>query len=406
VLSTSSPASRLGALALALLGLGIGCRPTPSPTVPRPAPVPERRDQDVPAGPVYTQVAAHADHTCVLRRTGDVLCWGKNTYGQLGNGHRNDMARAAPVAGLVDATSIAVGLDFSCAVRRHGSVVCWGNNEDGQLGDGRGGRPGVLSLRPAPVAGVENVQQLVTGRYHACALEGSGRVKCWGNGADGQMGSDAQRAFATPQSIARLGAVRQIASGASHVCALEQDGGVQCWGRNTEGQLGDGERGSKIRPVRVRGLTGAVAIAAGHNHVCATLAGATLACWGDNAKQQIGPQAGRESRQRTPVAVPGLRDVVQVDGGAAHTCARLQSGRVTCWGANDGGQLGHHAAAASRATATPVRGISDAVDLSLGARHSCAIRHRGDLLCWGSSDHDALGEHRLARLHHHLEPAG
>jgi alpha-tubulin suppressor-like RCC1 family protein len=357
-------------------------------------------------GPVYVEVATHGDHTCVRRDSGQVLCWGRNTYGQLGSGHRNDMARANLVTGLVDATSLAVGLDFSCALRRHGAVVCWGNNEDGQLGDGRGGRPGALSLRPTPVTGLEDVQQLVAGRYHACALERSGRVACWGNGADGQIGSDAQRAFPTPVTITRLGAVRQIASGASHVCALEQDGGVQCWGRNTEGQLGDGERGSKIRPVRVRGLANGVAIAAGHGHVCTIVAGGTVACWGDNSMQQIGPQAGRETRQRRPVSVTGLRDVVQVDGGGAHTCARLRSGRVTCWGANDGGQLGHHPAARSRPTPAAVRGIADAVDLALGSRHSCAVRGRGELVCWGASDHGALGSHRLARGVRDAAPSG
>lgn len=332
----------------------------------------------------------------MLRRQGDVLCWGKNTYGQLGDGRRDDSAQPKAVTGLVDATSIAVGVDFSCAVRRHGGVVCWGNNEDGQLGDGRGARPGALSLRPVAVAGLGRVQELVAGDYHACARDGTGRVKCWGNAGHGQLGSDAQRAFAMPLSIARLGTVRQISSGANHVCALEQGGAVKCWGRNTEGQLGDGRSGSKLNAVAVQGLTNAMAIAAGHNHSCAIAADRTVACWGDNSMHQLGPRAGQEPKQRTPVSVTGLRDVVQVDGGAAHNCARLRSGRVTCWGANDDGQLGHTAAARSRATPTPVRGISDAIDLSLGARHGCAIRRRGDLVCWGSEERGGLGEPRLA----------
>src|SRR5690606_13753099 len=118
--------------------LATGCRPTQVSPPPRPAPPPPTTGPGAAPDPVYVQVASHAEHTCVLRRQGDVLCWGKNTYGQLGDGRRDDSAQPKAVTGLVDATSIAVGVDFSCAVRRHGGVVCWGNNEDGQLGDGRG----------------------------------------------------------------------------------------------------------------------------------------------------------------------------------------------------------------------------------------------------------------------------
>jgi alpha-tubulin suppressor-like RCC1 family protein len=322
------------------------------------------------------------------------VCWGKNVYGQLGNGLREERGVVARVTGLNDAVALAVGIDFSCALRRHGAVVCWGNNEDGQLGDGRGARPGALSLRPVAVAGLGKVQELVAGDYHACAREETGRVKCWGNAGNGQIGSDAQRAFAMPLSIGQLGTVRALASGGNHVCALENGGTVKCWGRNTEGQLGDGKSGSKINAVTVEGLSGATMIAAGHNHTCATRSDGSVLCWGDNAMHQLGPQA-RDPKHRTPVVVTGLRDVVQLVGGAGHTCARLSSGRVTCWGANGNGQLGHTSAAQSRSTPTAVRGVSDATDVTAGARHVCAIRARGDLVCWGSDDR-VLGDLRVA----------
>ena len=337
------------------------------------------------------QVASHDEHTCVLRQGGDVLCWGKNTYGQLGNGRREERGEVSSVAGLNDAAAVAVGRDFSCALRRPGSVVCWGNNEDGQLGDGRGARPGALSLRPVAVAGLRDVQEIVAGEYHACARDRSGRVKCWGNASNGQIGSDAQRAFAMPLTIERLGTVRQLASGANHVCALEVGGMVKCWGRNTEGQLGDGRSGSKVHAVEVENLRDATAIWAGHNDSCAIRSDGAVACWGDNSMTQLGPRAGREPRHRTPVMVTGLSNVAQLVAGASHMCARLESGRVTCWGGNGQGQLGHTSAAQSRSTPTAVRGVDDAIDVASGARHVCAIRRRGDLVCWGA-DTRTLGE--------------
>lgn len=342
------------------------------------------------------QIAAHAEHTCALRRSGTILCWGKNTYGQLGDGRRQDNPRVSKVIGVADAMRVEVGKDFSCALRRNGTVVCWGNNEDGQLGDGKGDKPGALSLRPVGVRQLQRVRQIALGDYHGCALEERGVLKCWGNAANGQLGSDQRRAFPLPIGIERLSEVRAVTSGANHVCALETRGTVQCWGRNTEGQLGDGKSGSRIKAVQVAGLEDAIALSSGHNHTCALRRTGALVCWGDNVSRQLGPAAGSDRKRNTPVAVPGLSGLAEIAGGGRHTCARLQNGRAVCWGANEDGQLGHVAAPSYRAQPTPVRGVSDAVDLALGANHSCAVRRTGEVACWGATDHGALGPHRLA----------
>lgn len=75
-------------------------------------------------------------HSCALRRSGQVVCWGRNVEGQLGDGTTTNRFAPVSVVGLDDATAIATGYDFSCALRRSGRVACWGGNEQGQLGDG------------------------------------------------------------------------------------------------------------------------------------------------------------------------------------------------------------------------------------------------------------------------------
>lgn len=334
-------------------------------------------------------------HSCALHRSGAVECWGKNVYGQLGNGTRQESTGVVKVRGVREAKAIAVGRDFSCALRRAGTVLCWGNNEDGQLGNGRGAVPGALSLTPVPVRGLKSIVQISLGEYHACARDSAGRVRCWGNSGNGQLGETAARAYSTPLLIKQLRPVRDLSSGANHVCAVETSGAAKCWGRNTEGQLGDGNSGSKVKPVAVKGVSDGVSIGSGNNYSCVVTRTGAVKCWGDNASRQLGEAAGSEVKRRTPVALSGVARISEIAGGKTHSCARMQSGRVACWGGNTSGQLGHTSSARQQARPRAVRGVGDAIDISLGAAHTCAVRKAGTVVCWGSNDHGALGPYRL-----------
>jgi alpha-tubulin suppressor-like RCC1 family protein len=383
-------------LVLLLAASALGC-PQTTPTTPPPRPPTPPVTTPPPVAQVpdpALEVASQSFHSCARRKSGEVSCWGKNTYGQLGDGKREDASGPVKVP-LVGAVQLALGRDFSCARRSGGDVVCWGNDEDGQLGGGGGGRPGSMSVRPVKVTGLQRVVAISGGEYHMCALDDAGAVWCWGNAGNGQIGSDAQRAFPRPQRIAGLGKASAIASGAHHVCALETAGTVKCWGRNTEGQLGDGKSGSRLKPVAVSGIETASAIASGHNHSCATFPGGAVRCWGDNAFGQLGPGAGSARKQNTPVNVVGLSRVVEVVGGLSHTCVRLDSGRVVCWGGNDRGQAGQAMNVPRVPKPTPVRGLGDAIDLAAGAQHGCIARATGEIACWGTPDVQALGPYRL-----------
>lgn len=80
-----------------------------------------------------------------------------------------------PVSGITDATAVAAGLGHVCAVRT-GDVVCWGRNDFGQLGDGsETGSP-----IPVPVAGITDAVSVSTTGTWTCVLTTGGSVNCWG----------------------------------------------------------------------------------------------------------------------------------------------------------------------------------------------------------------------------------
>ncbi len=142
----------------------------------------------VTSGGPFDLKSAYEVHTCVLRLTGGVMCWGDNSEGQLGDGSRRNRRHPVAVSGLGDAIAIDAGARFSCAVRATGGVVCWGANDDGQLGNGSKR----LRRSPVPVAvsGLGDATAIATGYDHACAVRATGGVVCWGRNSQGGLGDD------------------------------------------------------------------------------------------------------------------------------------------------------------------------------------------------------------------------
>jgi hypothetical protein len=75
-------------------------------------------------------------HSCAIRESGQAVCWGRNSAGQLGNGSNTSSNVPVNVTGLGDAREISAGVNHTCAIRESGQAVCWGIFIFGQLGNG------------------------------------------------------------------------------------------------------------------------------------------------------------------------------------------------------------------------------------------------------------------------------
>ncbi len=380
-----------------------------------PRPVSVLRDADGNRLEAVRQIALGGDHACALLEEGTVRCWGDNSSGQLGSGVSGGRSptpvpvrdfNGVPLGGV---QQLALGRDHSCALLSTGEVRCWGDNTFKQLGGTFLG----TSSTALPVSGggvSDNVRQVALGASHTCALLTDGTVRCWGQNTFGQAGGDVPEAGATPTPVrddvgAALADVEQIALGADHSCARVRDGRARCWGLQSGGQLGNGpiQPGSTPLAAAVVDANGAelggvAALHTGGSHTCARHADGSARCWGYNLYGQLGRGTQGDS---SPLPLSpkdehslDLVDVRQVALGASHSCALLGDGSVRCWGYNDAGQLGNGVAGLAFPSPTPVGGaapLGTVREVALGVSHSCARLAIGTLRCWGSNDAGQLG---------------
>lgn len=293
-------------------------------------------------------------------------------------------AESAPIRppAIQGVSAIATGWTHSCLLTTDGRVRCWGNNQDGQLGDGTR----ATKYAPESVVGLlGSASDVAVGERHTCILTVSGGVKCWGSNQSAQLGDGTRVDRVTPTEVLGLsGGVRMVAAGDRHTCALTTRGSVQCWGSNRYGQLGDGTYEERAKPVQVSNLeSGVVAIAAGWRHTCALMESGGVRCWGHNHEGQLGDRTHVD--KLIPVEVSGLSGATMIAAGGRHTCALLAAGTVSCWGGNERGQLGL-GTTESVAAPAPVAGLTDVRAIAAGWQHTCAVMRDGRAACWGNNE--------------------
>jgi alpha-tubulin suppressor-like RCC1 family protein len=254
-----------------------------------------------------------------------------------------------------------------------------------------------LSFAPAcktechPYGSVEGPWVSVSvGGNQSCGIKEDGTLLCWGGQYEDEL-CPPEEQFA------------QVSVGAESACEnpfscgiAASDGTGICWGNNQYGQLAIPQ--------------GLAHFDLGAAHGCGIEAGGALSieCWG------LGSWGVNQA--------PKDGGYAQISVGAAHSCARKDSGEIICWG-GDGGiytemhldevPTGTYKRVAAGAYATcgidsfdelvcwgnPADGVTTNppdgayVEVAVGGhledpqtQHACGIKTSGKMVCWGNDD--------------------
>ena len=204
-----------------------------------------------------TAITSGIMHSCALLSSGSVKCWGANNYGQLGDGTTSNRNEPAQVSGLTSGVvSISGGYEHTCAVLTNGEAKCWGRNGYGELGDGTTTHKNVptsVKVDGQPISGIASISG---GLRHTCAITTGGAAKCWGYNALASLGNGTLTDSLTPVNVVGLDSgVLSIDAGKGFAtCATVTGSSVKCWGHSWAGNVGDGFTTDRSSPVNVVGL--------------------------------------------------------------------------------------------------------------------------------------------------------
>jgi alpha-tubulin suppressor-like RCC1 family protein len=277
---------------------------------------------------------------CAIDSTFKLYCWGINNVGQLGAGNGVSPSSAIPlaVAGGLSFKEVKIGEDHVCAIATDDRVYCWGRNDYGQIGNGsliNSDAPELVDF--SAFAPGLTATSLYVQKHFNCIIASDGRPYCWGGTGN---------AVTTPRSYdngAFTGlTVEKLSITSNILCVIGSDHFGYCSGVNNYGQLGNGSTTASATFVAINKVgdlsAGFKEISVNDFQVCAIALSGKAYCWGANG---IGDGAAdvagvfADVLSPSPVDTSGVLSGVTLDSihvGPKSICAIGTNAQIYCWG--------------------------------------------------------------------------
>jgi alpha-tubulin suppressor-like RCC1 family protein len=364
-------------------------------------------------------IACGYQHTFALDSLGKVHVWGRNANGELGNNTAGtptyDSLKPIAISDfgtLLNKTIVAIacGGEHTLALDSLGKVHAWGRNIYGNIGNGTITTSQTIPITistttPSSITNTTTIVAISAGWYHTLALDSLGKVHAWGKNTNGQLGNGNTTSSSlpiaisttTPSSITNTTTIVAIACGGDHTLALDSFGKVHAWGDNSSGRLGINSTTSSSVPVLIdktaRDYHSRIISTGRGNHKLLTNISAStsiLKSVGTNSNRQIGDSTLTD--RYTPVDLPTFASaIVSTSESLTHSAVALANGEVWCWGANGSGQCGSSTGGADVGVPTKVTGITNAVEVACGDNFTLVRNADDTVMAFGLNTSGQLG---------------
>eukprot|EP00163_Fabomonas_tropica_P025357 TRINITY_DN437_c0_g4_i1.p1 TRINITY_DN437_c0_g4~~TRINITY_DN437_c0_g4_i1.p1 ORF type:complete len:271 (-),score=18.89 TRINITY_DN437_c0_g4_i1:49-861(-) len=146
-----------------------------------------------------TAVSTGSTHTCAVGKNSGksrLRCFGRNHQGQLGQNNLLDLGddtgeiaaiADVPLGATTEVAQVYAGNERTCVILTSNDLLCWGSNEHGALGQDSavtnigGASNDIENLSPITFAN-GTVGSVAMGTHHICALFTGSGIRCWGSG--------------------------------------------------------------------------------------------------------------------------------------------------------------------------------------------------------------------------------
>ncbi len=334
----------------------------------------------------FVSISAGGINSYGIKTSGSLWAWGNNDYGQLGQFYPPPSSLTPiQVGGDKNWVKVAGGTYHVVGIRSNGTLWGWGRNHYGQLGDGTT----INKQTPVQIGIATNWIHVAAGANFSIGIKSDGTLWAWGDNTFGQLGDGTTVGKLTPVQIGAAKNWISVDAGDEHCIAIKSDGTLWTWGRNQYGQLGDGTITNKNVPGQIGIGSSWGKVSAGMNQCMAIQSNGTLWGWGWNPYGQLG--IGNTSTAYTPIQVGTATNWNHVSTASYNTTAIKTNGTLWSWGYGTYGQIGNGSNPIVASTPVQVGAATDWVESSTGGFFNLAFKSNGELYGWGFNQHGTLG---------------